>query len=147
MIRSFDCGATWEIDSAAQLAAGGGQELGLIYLGKGKVGGALAAHDVAPTNERERAAFPNIHPREYPFDIAWPYGIYASVPTGGPHGARTAGCCAKRPMLTRVIRHLSSWTMGASSLHVMQKMLAVLRALPEHSGIRPSKWMSFLSRK
>jgi hypothetical protein len=68
VIRSFDCGATWEIDSAAQLAAGGGQELGLIYLGKGKVGGALAAHEVAPTNEKERAAFPNIHPREYPFD-------------------------------------------------------------------------------
>jgi len=270
------------------------------------VGGALAAHEVAPTNERERAAFPNIHPREYPFDnvgalwcwsdnygITWridntilvgdkmqacappleltdgtlmipaycsigrskvssamlyrstdggrswsdmivmargrpqtrgycepvlmelapghllcmlrvagagkyppdllwqnesfdngntwsapkptairsgacprllklkdgrllltygrpfePYGIYASFSAdGGPHGARTAGCCAKRPMLTRVIRHLSSWTMGASSLHVMQKMLAVLRALPGHSGIRPSKWMSFLSRK
>ena len=67
VIRSFDCGATWEIDSASQMAAGGGQELGLIYLGRGKVGGALAAHEVAPMHERERAAFPNIHQHEYPF--------------------------------------------------------------------------------
>ena len=43
VIRSYDLGKTWQTEDATQLAAGGGQELGLIYLGQGKVGGALAA--------------------------------------------------------------------------------------------------------
>ncbi|NKB66228.1 MAG: hypothetical protein GKR89_04135 [Candidatus Latescibacteria bacterium] len=67
VIRSYDLGGSWALDDAAQLAAGGGQELGLIYLGGGKVGGALAAHEVAPEREAERAGWPAVHAHEYPF--------------------------------------------------------------------------------
>ena len=67
VIRSNDCGLSWKTESATQMAAGGGQELGLIYLGKGKVGGALAAHEVVPVDEAERGGFPQVHEREYPF--------------------------------------------------------------------------------
>ncbi|MFC1526448.1 sialidase family protein [Candidatus Latescibacterota bacterium] len=67
VIRSLDAGQTWKSDDAAQLAAGGGQELGLVYLGKGRVGGALAAHEVFPESEAERANTPWTHPREYIF--------------------------------------------------------------------------------
>ena len=42
LIRSYDNGQSWDIENAAQMGAGGGQELGLIYFGKGKVGGALS---------------------------------------------------------------------------------------------------------
>ena len=55
VIRSHDLGKTWEKEDATQLAAGGGQELGLIYLGGGRVGGALAAHEVVPVDEGARA--------------------------------------------------------------------------------------------
>jgi hypothetical protein len=44
----------------------GGQELGLIYLGKGKVGGALAAHEIVPVNEAERSGFSHANKHEYP---------------------------------------------------------------------------------
>ena len=37
VIRSADAGQTWKADEAAQLAAGGGQEFGLIYLGLGNL--------------------------------------------------------------------------------------------------------------
>ena len=67
LIRSYDGGQTWDTENAGQMAAGGGQELGLIYLGNGKVGGALAAHEVVPMNEEQRSGFPHIHEREYPF--------------------------------------------------------------------------------
>lgn len=67
LIRSYDMGQNWDIENAAQMAAGGGQELGLIYLGEGKVGGALAAHEVVPLGEGKRAGFAHIHEREYPF--------------------------------------------------------------------------------
>lgn len=67
VIRSPDGGQTWATDDAAQLAAGGGQELGLVYLGKGRVGGALAAHEVFPESEAERSGVPWTHPKEYPF--------------------------------------------------------------------------------
>lgn len=67
VIRSPDVGETWHVDDAAQLAAGGGQEFGLLYLGKGRVGGALAAHEVFPESEAERSGVPWTHPREYPF--------------------------------------------------------------------------------
>lgn len=67
VIRSPDNGQTWQGDDASQLAAGGGQEFGLIYLGKGRVGGALAAHEVFPESEAERSNIPWTHPREYPF--------------------------------------------------------------------------------
>jgi hypothetical protein len=67
VIRSYDNGANWETENASQLAAGGGQELGLIYLGNGKVGGALAAHEVVPASEQPRSGFPHLHKIEYPF--------------------------------------------------------------------------------
>jgi hypothetical protein len=67
VIRSPDAGHTWNVGDAAQLAAGGGQEFGLIYLGKGHVGGALAAHEVFPESEAERSGVPWTHPREFPF--------------------------------------------------------------------------------
>lgn len=67
VIRSPDGGQTWMADEATQLAAGGGQELGLIYLGCGRVGGALAAHEVFPESEAERADTPRTHAGEYPF--------------------------------------------------------------------------------
>ena len=67
VIRSPDLGRTWLTEDAAQLAAGGGQELGLIYLGGGRVGGALAAHEVVPVAEGERAGIRRHHEHEYPF--------------------------------------------------------------------------------
>jgi len=67
LIRSYDGGRTWDTQNAGQMAAGGGQELGLIYLGNGKVGGALAAHEVVPMNEAQRSGFPHLHENEYPF--------------------------------------------------------------------------------
>ncbi len=67
VVRSPDAGQTWHVNDAAQLAAGGGQEFGLIYLGKGHVGGALAAHEVFPESEAERSGVPWTHPREFPF--------------------------------------------------------------------------------
>ena len=67
VIRSYDEGASWDNENAAQLAAGGGQELGLIYLGKGKVGGALAAHEVVPVEEGARADISKTHSIEYPY--------------------------------------------------------------------------------
>jgi len=67
VIRSADAGQTWKTDDAAQLGAGGGQEFGLIYLGGGHVGGAMAAHEVVPESEAERSGIPWTHAREYPF--------------------------------------------------------------------------------
>lgn len=68
VMRSYDLGETWDAENATQLAAGGGQELGLLHLGGGVVGGALAKHGVAPMAEAERAGFPK-HPHEYPFGL------------------------------------------------------------------------------
>lgn len=68
LIRSYDGGQTWDIHNAGQMAAGGGQELGLIYLGHGKVGGALAAHEVVPVNEAVRSGFSYLNKHEYPFN-------------------------------------------------------------------------------
>lgn len=56
VIRSYDAGGSWDLGGATQVAAGGGQELGLIYLGNGVVGGNLAAHEVVREMEAERAA-------------------------------------------------------------------------------------------
>ena len=67
VIRSKDSGQSWETAEPAQLAGGGGQEFGLLYLGGGRVGGALAAHEVFPEEEAERSGVPWTHPREYPF--------------------------------------------------------------------------------
>lgn len=67
VMRSYDQGDSWDKEGAAQVAAGGGQELGLIYLGNGKVGGALAAHEVVPVNEGRRSGLRQTHAIEYPF--------------------------------------------------------------------------------
>lgn len=68
VVRSYDWGQHWDLENATQLAAGGGQELGLLHLGGGVVGGALAKHGVVPTREGERAGFPP-QPHEYPFGL------------------------------------------------------------------------------
>ena len=55
LIRSNDSGRTWDLEGATQMAAGGGQELGLIHLGGGLVGGCLAAHEVVRQEDSSRA--------------------------------------------------------------------------------------------
>ena len=67
VIRSYDLGETWDIENAAQLAAGGGQEFAPIHLGNGVVGGLLAMHEIVPVGEGQRASIPHIHKKEYPF--------------------------------------------------------------------------------
>lgn len=67
VIRSYDLAETWDIENAAQLAAGGGQEFAPIYLGDGVVGGLLAMHEVVPVKESKRTGVPHIHKHEYPF--------------------------------------------------------------------------------
>ena len=67
VIRSSDAGRHWDLNSATELAAGGGQELGLIYLGDGRVGGCLAAHEVIPHNLEERGGITKTHPFEFAF--------------------------------------------------------------------------------
>ena len=67
VMRSYDLGQTWDAKHATQLAAGGGQELALIALGEGKVGGLLAMHEVVPVSEAKRAKLAHLHPHEYPF--------------------------------------------------------------------------------
>jgi hypothetical protein len=52
LVRSKDSGRSWLLDEATQMGAGGGQELGLLSLGNGVVGGCFAAHEVAPASER-----------------------------------------------------------------------------------------------
>ena len=66
VIRSYDLAETWDIENAAQLAAGGGQEFAPIYLGDGVVGGLLAMHEVVPVKESKRTGVPHIHKHEYP---------------------------------------------------------------------------------
>lgn len=67
VIRSYDRGRTWDIENAGQLAAGGGQEFAPIYLGKGRVGGLLAMHEVVPVKESKRSSISHRHKHEYPF--------------------------------------------------------------------------------
>ncbi len=84
LIRSYDLGESWQIDAASQMGAGGGQELGLIYLGEGKVGGAFAAHEVVLWHETERVSFRDPPRKEYPFiggspDSSIPPFAYSNV--------------------------------------------------------------------
>ncbi|TFG72536.1 MAG: exo-alpha-sialidase, partial [Anaerolineales bacterium] len=67
IIRSYDSGMTWDIGTASQLGAGGGQEFSLISFGRGHVAGALAWHEVVPVHEKARTNMPHVHPNEYPF--------------------------------------------------------------------------------
>ncbi|MCE9589310.1 MAG: glycoside hydrolase [Planctomycetes bacterium] len=57
--RSYDLGETWDMANATQAAAGGGQELGLLHLGKGRVVGALAWHNVVHEREQQRTGLNN----------------------------------------------------------------------------------------
>ncbi len=68
VMRSYDLGETWDSENAAQLAAGGGQEFGMLALGNGVIGGALAKHGVAPMHEAERAGFAKRR-HEYPYGL------------------------------------------------------------------------------
>jgi len=67
VIRSYDGGKNWDCPAAAQVAAGGGQELGLINLGGGHIGGALAWHEVVPLREQERTGIHKIYETECSF--------------------------------------------------------------------------------
>lgn len=73
VIRSPDLGETWDVGSASQLGAGGGQEFSLLYLGKGVVAGPLAKHVVVPRSESGRARIPVTHAHEYAFTST---GVY-----------------------------------------------------------------------
>lgn len=77
VVRSRDLGASWDCAEAAQLAAGGGQEFAPIYLGKGKVGGLLAMHEVVYTHEAERARLPHTHKNEHPFGNTGSYWCWS----------------------------------------------------------------------
>jgi len=57
VIRSYDGGETWDVENAAQLAAGGGQEFAPIHLGRGQVGGLLALTQRTAANLAEVAAW------------------------------------------------------------------------------------------
>ena len=75
VVRSPDRGQTWDIENASQLAAGGGQELGLMYLGGGRVVGALAKHVVVAPAEGDRARIAATHPHEYCYDSVGTYWV------------------------------------------------------------------------
>ncbi len=63
VVRSGDAGRTWDFEAATQVAAGGGQELGMVYLGNGVVAGCLAAHESAASHESTRMGTqPGLHP-------------------------------------------------------------------------------------
>lgn len=55
VVRSYDRGRTWDMTNATQMAAGGGQELGVLHLGNGKIVGALAWHSVVHEREEKRS--------------------------------------------------------------------------------------------
>ena len=77
VMRSYDLGRTWDADGAAQLGAGGGQEMGILYLGQGRVVGALAKHQVAPWKEAERSGLRAHHTREHPFEIEGTFWVWS----------------------------------------------------------------------
>ena len=66
IMRSYDLGQTWDVKGSTQFAAGGGQELALIALGNGHVGGLLAMHEVVPMREAKRSGLSFLYPNEYP---------------------------------------------------------------------------------
>ena len=79
IIRSYDGGATWDIESASQVGAGGGQEFGLVSFGQGHVAGVLAWHEVVPMNEKDRTGVPFVYASEYPFRTPGVYWIWSET--------------------------------------------------------------------
>ncbi len=77
VLRSKDLGETWQTEVASQLGAGGGQEFAMIRLGKGKVTGALAMHEVVPQDESVRASIPVAHQHEYAYSNAGAYWCWS----------------------------------------------------------------------
>jgi len=77
VIRSKDLGESWAIDEASQLGAGGGQEFSLIHLGKGKVGGLLAMHEVVLAKESERTGIPCRHAHEHAYGNTGAYWCWS----------------------------------------------------------------------
>ena len=77
VMRSYDAGSTWDAVGASQLAAGGGQEFGPLYLGRGRVVGALAWHEVVPLREEKRSGFLHFYPHEYPFRTPGTYWAWS----------------------------------------------------------------------
>ena len=77
VMRSYDNGHWWDAEGATQVGAGGGQELGLLYLGDGVVGGALAKHRVVPRGEGERAGMAASRPTSYPYRLEGGYWVWS----------------------------------------------------------------------
>jgi len=75
--RSKDLGKSWDVEGVSQLAAGGGQEFSPIYLGAGKVGGALAMHEVVSVDESERTGIPQLHENEYAYGNTGAYWCWS----------------------------------------------------------------------
>jgi len=76
VMRSYDLGQHWATGDAGQLAAGGGQELPMLYLGEGRVIGALAKHEVVSWRETERAGIP-ASGGFYPNELAGGYWVWS----------------------------------------------------------------------
>jgi len=93
VMRSYDAGQTWDHEGATQLAAGGGQEFGLLYLGDGKVAGALAYHEVVPLREEARSGIPHDFAHEYPFRTPGTFWAWSDTHglTWPPHQVRLVG--------------------------------------------------------
>ncbi len=76
VMRSYDLGEHWDADNATQVGAGGGGGIAMLYLGAGRVAGALPKHSVAPRHEAARAGLP-VHPHEYPFGLDGTYWVWS----------------------------------------------------------------------
>lgn len=77
VVRSPDLGESWAVEWASQLGAGGGQEFAPIALGRGKVGGALAMHEVVGAADAERAGIAMRHPHEHAYGNTGAYWCWS----------------------------------------------------------------------
>ena len=75
VMRSRDGGISWDREWATQVGAGGGQELGLMYMGSGRVAGVLAWQEVVHSHDAVRGGVPQPFPTEYPFRTPGTYWI------------------------------------------------------------------------
>ena len=79
VIRSYDGGQSWDCANAVQVAAGGGQELGLIDLGGGRIGGALAWHEVVPGREQKRTGIRKLYEIEHSFRTPGSWWVWSDT--------------------------------------------------------------------
>lgn len=127
VVRSYDSGHTWELPSATQLAAGGGQEFAPLYLGDGRTVGALAWHHVVPRAESRRSGIPHPNQHEYPYATPGTYwaesGNYGL--TWPPHQVRLLGAASMpsaAPILLadgRILCPAYSWQPGTDVMNAV----------------------------